>query len=91
MSISLPSIAQQNIASQKSDSANDASFSANIDKMEFLNLLITQLQHQDPMNPVNNQEFIAQMATFSQLEQLIAINQAVTKLAENSGSNGPIG
>jgi len=52
-----------------------------IGKTEFLKLLVTQLQHQDPMNPVDNQEFIAQLATFSSLEQLISINRAVTKMA----------
>jgi len=55
-----------------------------IGKTEFLKLLVTQLQHQDPMNPVDNQEFIAQLATFSSLEQLISINKAVTKLAGDS-------
>ncbi len=48
---------------------------------EFLKLLVTQLQNQDPMNPMDNQQFIAQLATFSSLEQLISINKAVTKLA----------
>ena len=48
---------------------------------DFLKLLVTQLQNQDPMNPVDNQQFIAQLATFSSLEQLISINQGVTKLA----------
>jgi flagellar basal-body rod modification protein FlgD len=78
--ITLPSIAQQSISSQN-ETGIEAGSSAEIGKTEFLNLLITQLKHQDPMNPVNNQEFVAQMATFSQLEQLIAINQAVTKMA----------
>ena len=37
---------------------------------DFLKLLVTQLQHQDPMNPIENQDFIAQTAQFTQLEQL---------------------
>lgn len=37
-------------------------------KTDFLNLLATQLQHQDPMNPVDNTEFIAQLAQFTALE-----------------------
>jgi flagellar basal-body rod modification protein FlgD len=37
---------------------------------EFLKLLVTQLQHQDPLNPIENEDFIAQTAQFSQLEQL---------------------
>lgn len=37
---------------------------------EFLKLLVTQLQHQDPLSPLENQDFIAQTAQFTQLEQL---------------------
>ena len=58
--------------------------SQELGKTEFLKLLVTQLENQDPMNPIDNQEFIAQLATFSSLEQLISINSAVTKLAGGS-------
>ncbi len=54
---------------------------ANLGKSEFLNLLVAQLQHQDPLDPLKSDEFVAQLATFSSLEQLVSINQAVTKLA----------
>ncbi len=37
-------------------------------KTDFLNLLATQLQYQDPMNPVDNSEFISQLAQFTALE-----------------------
>lgn len=47
----------------------------------FLKLLIVQLQNQDPTSPQSNTEFIAQLATFSSLEQLTSINKAVTTLA----------
>lgn len=36
---------------------------------DFLNLLVTQLKNQDPLKPVDNQEFVAQLAQFSQLQQ----------------------
>lgn len=55
--------------------------SKEIGQDEFLRLLVAQLQNQDPMNPVDNQQFIAQLATFSSLEQLISINKGVNKLA----------
>ena len=43
-------------------------------KDEFLNLLIMQLRYQDPLNPVDDKEFIAQMAQFSALEQMQNMN-----------------
>ncbi|MBP2017000.1 flagellar basal-body rod modification protein FlgD [Symbiobacterium terraclitae] len=39
-------------------------------KMDFLNLLVTQLRYQDPLNPVDDREFLAQLAQFSALEQM---------------------
>ncbi len=54
---------------------------------QFLQLLVAQLQNQDPMNPVDNQQFVTQLATFSSLEQLISINQGVTKLADPTASD----
>ena len=38
--------------------------------MRHLRLLVTQMQYQDPLNPQENEEFVAQLAQFSQLEQL---------------------
>lgn len=46
----------------------------------FLNLLVTQLQHQDPTQPQADGEFLAQLATFSQLEQLQQMNQKLDTL-----------
>jgi flagellar basal-body rod modification protein FlgD len=43
-------------------------------KDDFLQLLVTQLQNQDPLNPADATEFTAQLATFSSLEQLQNIN-----------------
>jgi flagellar basal-body rod modification protein FlgD len=48
----------------------------------FLKLLVTQLQNQDPTHPQDNAAFITQLATFSQLEQLTKISQAVTSMAK---------
>jgi flagellar basal-body rod modification protein FlgD len=64
-----------------STSSNSSSSSTIANKDEFLKLLVAQLKNQDPMSPVDNQQFLTQLATFSSLEQLISINEAVNKLA----------
>ena len=49
-------------------------------KEDFLNLLITQLQNQDPLNPTDSTEFTAQLAQFSSLEQLSNVNDNLEQL-----------
>jgi flagellar basal-body rod modification protein FlgD len=44
----------------------------------FLTLLVSQLQNQDPLNPVDSTQFVSQLTAYSQLEQLIDINKNTT-------------
>ncbi len=61
-------------------SALSSSRSNVLDKDDFLNLLVTQLQHQDPLNPTDSVEFTAQLAQFSSLEQLGNVNDNLSDL-----------
>lgn len=51
-----------------------------LDKDAFLRLLTTQLANQDPLNPMEDREFIAQLAQFSSLEQMQNLNKSVSNL-----------
>ena len=42
-----------------------------------MTLLVAQMKNQDPMNPIDNQDFVSQLSQFSSLEQLITINEGV--------------
>lgn len=51
------------------------------DKEVFLKLLTAQLKYQDPLNPMDNTEFVGQLAMFSALEQVMNINNTLEQLA----------
>lgn len=53
-------------------------------KDEFLNLLVKQLQYQDPLEPSSDTEFIAQMAQFSSLEQMQNLNDTFSQFQSYS-------
>ena len=55
-----------------------------LDKEDFLTLLVAQITHQDPMNPMDDKAFTAQLAQFSSLEQLTNINDGITALGDNA-------
>jgi flagellar basal-body rod modification protein FlgD len=61
--------------------------SKELDRDAFMQLLVTQMQNQDPLEPQGNQEFIAQLASFSSLEQMENMNTNLTTLALLQQSN----
>mgnify|MGYP000984672207 CR=1 FL=1 len=75
-------IEQTKTSAQKEASGNSA-----LGKDAFLQLLVTQMKYQDPLNPNTDTEFIAQLATFSQLEQL----QNLSALTTSSQAFGLVG
>jgi flagellar basal-body rod modification protein FlgD len=58
-----------------------------LDKGAFMRLLVSQLENQDPLSPVTNEDFVAQLATFSSLEQLEGLNQNVVAMIALNQSN----
>jgi flagellar basal-body rod modification protein FlgD len=56
-------------------------------KDDFLKLLVTQLENQDPTSPLDDKEFISQMAEFSTLEQMTQMNTTLSNLIVNNKIN----
>lgn len=61
--------------------------SSSLGKDDFLKLLITQLANQDPTNPMQDREFISQMAQFSSLEQMTNMNTTMQKFIDSQQQN----
>ena len=60
----------------------------NLGQDDFLKLLVTQLRHQDPLSPMTDKDFIAQMAQFSNLKQTTKLNSAMKSLINKVSEGG---
>lgn len=67
---------------QKADSSESLIPEEELGRDTFLNLLVMELQHQDPLDPVNNRDMIAQLAQFSSLEQANELNDNFAALSD---------
>lgn len=68
------------ITSTAAVGAGTASQSSNISIQDFLKILTAQLNNQDPLKPVDNEEFVAQIAQFATLEQSRQLNVKIDSL-----------
>ncbi|MGG6313545.1 flagellar hook capping FlgD N-terminal domain-containing protein [Paenibacillus macerans] len=61
-------------------------------KDDFLKLMMTQMQNQDPLSPMDNTQFVAQMAQFTSVEQLVNISEQLKAMSQSLGNeSGLIG
>jgi flagellar basal-body rod modification protein FlgD len=71
-------------APKAADNAAPKSSAGSLDYSAFLQLLIAQLKNQDPTKPMDSTQFVAQLATFSQVEQSVASNAKLDSLLTSS-------
>ncbi len=72
-------------------SATAASSSANLTMQDFLKVLLTQLTYQDPLKPMDNQQFMAQIAQFTTLQQTQELNANIQTLLGNQSALQSVG
>ena len=65
--------------------------SASVSMQDFLNVLLTQLTYQDPLKPMDNQEFMAQLAQFTALGQTQELNTKIEALLSTQASMQAVG
>jgi flagellar basal-body rod modification protein FlgD len=76
-----PNYSQANVQAAASKKDSDT-----LGKDQFLSILVTQLRNQDPMQPLQDKDFIAQMAQFTSVEQLMNMATELTLMRQSIGS-----
>ena len=93
MSTSLNNLAQtlSVTSTGQTTTTQERNTSGVLGKDDFLKLLVAQLSHQDPMAPSSDQEWIGQLAQFSQLEQASNTAKDTSRIANSLGHAGALG
>ena len=76
---------EQRSAIQAVENQKSVTPGGELGKDEFLNLLVTQLSYQDPLNPMDSTESIAQLAQFSALEQMQNVSSQMELMRQSNG------
>ena len=71
--------------------ATSTSAASSIGLQDFMRILLTQLNYQDPLKPMDNQEFMAQMAQFTALQQTQQLNEKIAQLITNQAALQSVG
>jgi flagellar basal-body rod modification protein FlgD len=70
--------------STSATSASSASSATTVDYQSFLKLLVAEMKNQDPTSPMESTDYVAQLATFSQVEQSVQINSKLDNILQAS-------
>ncbi len=80
MNVTAPAATQTTTTTGGSESVAKAQ----VDYQSFLKLLVAQMKNQDPTNPMDSTQYVAQLASFSQVEQSIQINSKLDQMLQSS-------
>ncbi|MCX7303231.1 MAG: flagellar hook assembly protein FlgD [Hyphomicrobiales bacterium] len=79
MSMTVPATGASSSATQ-----SDAVSKTQVDYQSFLKLLVAQMKNQDPTNPMDSTQYMAQLAAFSQVEQSVQMNGKLDQMLQSS-------
>jgi flagellar basal-body rod modification protein FlgD len=79
MSMTVPATSPSTYASQP-----DQVSKTQVDYQSFLKLLVAQMKNQDPTDPMDSTQYMAQLAAFSQVEQSVQMNSKLDKMLQSS-------
>jgi flagellar basal-body rod modification protein FlgD len=86
----LGGVTQQNGANNQTNPTPTDPTNPLANEETFLKLLVSQLQNQDPMNPTDSNQFVSQLTSYSQLEQLIGMHTDTSNLAKDITGTGSL-
>jgi flagellar basal-body rod modification protein FlgD len=90
MASALSSLLGSSSTSQSSNNANSSANNPAPSEQVFLQLLVSQIKNQDPLNPTDSTQFVSQLAQFSELEQVVAIRSDIETAMSSSAQPGSI-
>jgi flagellar basal-body rod modification protein FlgD len=75
---------QMNTTQTSTANPTDQTSKTAVDYQSFLKLLVAEMKNQDPTNPMDSTQYVAQLAAFSQVEQSVQINTKLDQLLQSS-------
>ena len=75
---------QMNTTQTSNTNATEQTSKTAVDYQSFLKLLVAEMRNQDPTNPMDSTQYVAQLAAFSQVEQAVQINSKLDQLLQSS-------
>jgi flagellar basal-body rod modification protein FlgD len=75
---------QMNTTQTSTANSTDQTSKTAVDYQSFLKLLVAEMKNQDPTNPMDSTQYVAQLAAFSQVEQSVQINTKLDQLLQSS-------
>lgn len=84
MTVPATTAAGAGTASNGASSKAGGPSAASVDYQSFLRLLVAEMKNQDPTNPIDSTQYVSQLATFSQVEQTVQVNNKLASLLQSS-------